>query len=42
VGLRLDERCYTDDFGRLPVGAVDDKVWRSALTFALGQVPRRQ
>jgi hypothetical protein len=39
-GYDWDERCYTDDFGRLPVGGVDDKVWRSALTFALGQVPR--
>jgi hypothetical protein len=39
-GYDWDERCYTDDFGRLPVGGVDDKVWRSALTFALGPVPQ--
>jgi hypothetical protein len=39
-GYDWDERCYTDDFGRLPVGGVDDKVWRSALTFAHGQVPQ--
>jgi hypothetical protein len=38
-GYDWDERCYTDDGPRLPVGGVDDKVWRSALRFPLGQIP---
>jgi hypothetical protein len=39
VGLDWDERCYPDDGSRLPIGGVDDKVWRSALKFPLAQVP---
>ena len=39
-GYDWDERCYRDDGARLPVGGVDDKVWRSALRFSLGAVPR--
>lgn len=38
-GYDWDERCYTDDGPRLPVGGVDDKVWRSAIRFPLGQIP---
>jgi TGF-beta propeptide len=38
-GYDWDERCYTDDGARLPVGGVDDKVWRSAIRFPLGQIP---
>jgi hypothetical protein len=38
-GYDWDERCYADDGVRLPVGGVDDKVWRAALRFPLGQVP---
>jgi hypothetical protein len=38
-GYDWDERCYPDDGPRLPVGGVDDKVWRGALRFALGQIP---
>jgi TGF-beta propeptide len=38
-GYDWDERCYRDDGPRLPVGGVDDKVWRSALRFPLAQVP---
>jgi hypothetical protein len=38
-GYDWDERCYTDDGLRLPVGGVDDKVWRSAVRFPLGQIP---
>jgi hypothetical protein len=38
-GYDWDERCYTDDGPRLPVGGVDDKVWRSALRFDLAQIP---
>jgi hypothetical protein len=38
-GYDWDERCYTDDGPRLPIGGVDDKVWRSALRFPLAQIP---
>ena len=38
-GYDWDERCYRDDGRRLPVGGVDDKVWRSAMRFHLAQVP---
>lgn len=38
-GYDWDERCYTDDGPRLPVGGVDDKVWRSALRFPIAQIP---
>jgi hypothetical protein len=34
-----EARCYTDDGSRLPVGGVDDKVWRTALRFDLGSIP---
>lgn len=38
-GYDWDERCYRDDGQRLPVGGVNDKVWRSAIRFPLGQIP---
>ena len=38
-GYDWDERCYTDNTTRLPVGGVDDKVWRGALRFALDGPP---
>ena len=38
-GYDWDERCYTDDGSRLPVGGVDDKVWRSAVRFPIAQLP---
>ena len=34
-----ESRCYRDDGPRLPIGGVDDKVWRAALRFPLGSVP---
>ena len=34
-GYDWDERCYRDAGVRLPVGGLDDKVWRSALRFSL-------
>ncbi len=34
-----EARCYRDDGPRLPIGGVDDKVWRAALRFPLGSVP---
>jgi TGF-beta propeptide len=40
-GYDWDERCYRDDGQRLPVGGVDDKVWRAAIRFPLGQIPPR-
>jgi hypothetical protein len=33
-GYDWDERCYRDDTARLPVGGVDDKVWRAAIRFS--------
>jgi hypothetical protein len=38
-GYDWDERCYRDDGPRLPVGGVDDKVWRSAFRFTVSAVP---
>jgi hypothetical protein len=38
-GYDWDERCYRDDTNRLPVGGVDDKVWRAALRFSLDGLP---
>jgi hypothetical protein len=40
-GYDWEERCYRDDGQRLPVGGVDDKVWRAAIRFPLGQIPPR-
>jgi hypothetical protein len=40
-GYDWDERCYRDDTTRLPVGGVDDKVWRAALRFSLEGLPAR-
>lgn len=34
-GYDWDERCYRDAGDRLPIGGVDDKVWRSALRLSL-------
>jgi len=34
-----ESRCYRDDGPRLPIGGVDDKVWRAALRFPLAQIP---
>src|SRR2546423_15053669 len=38
-GYDWQERCYRDDFDRLEVGGVDDKVWRSALRFCFASIP---
>lgn len=38
-GYDWEERCYADDGPRIPVGGVDDKVWRVGLRFPLRQVP---
>jgi hypothetical protein len=38
-GYDWEERCYRDDFDRLEVGGVNDKVWRSALRFSLTSIP---
>lgn len=38
-GYDWDERCFRDDSERLPVGGVDDKVWRAGLQFPLDAVP---
>jgi hypothetical protein len=38
-GYDWDERCYRDAGPRLPVGGVDDKVWRAALRFSLAGMP---
>ena len=38
-GYDWDERCYRDDNARLPVGGIDDKVWRAALRFHLDSLP---
>jgi hypothetical protein len=40
-GYDWDERCYRDDGARVPVGGVDDKVWRAALRFPLGSIPEQ-
>jgi hypothetical protein len=34
-----EARCYRDSGPRLPVGGVDDKVWRSGLRFSLAGIP---
>ena len=39
-GYDWDERCYRDFSDRLSVGGDVDKVWRSALRFPLGAIPR--
>jgi hypothetical protein len=39
-GYDWDERCYRDFSDRLAVGGDEDKVWRSALRFPLGAIPR--
>jgi hypothetical protein len=38
-GYDWEERCYRDNGIRLPVGGVDDKVWRSALRLPLDRIP---
>lgn len=38
-GYDWDERCFVDASDRLPVGGVDDKVWRAALRFSLDALP---
>lgn len=38
-GYDWEERCFRDDGPRLPIGGVDDKVWRAALRFSLAAVP---
>ena len=40
-GYDRNERCFRDDTARLPVGGVDDKVWRAALGFSLEGLPAR-
>ena len=34
-----EARCYRDSGPRLPVGGVDDKVWRSGVRFSLAGIP---
>jgi hypothetical protein len=34
-GYDWDWRCYRDDGPRLPIGGVDDKIWRAGLRFSL-------
>ena len=38
-GYDSEERCYRDDLDRLELGGAGDKVWRSALRFALEGLP---
>jgi TGF-beta propeptide len=38
-GYDWESRCFRDDGPRLPIGGVDDKVWRAALRFSLAAVP---
>jgi hypothetical protein len=38
-GYDWESRCFRDDGPRLPIGGVDDKVWRAALRFSLSAVP---
>ena len=38
-GYDWESRCFRDDGSRLPIGGVDDKVWRAALRFSLAAVP---
>jgi hypothetical protein len=35
-----ESRCFRDDGPRLPIGGVDDKVWRAGLRFSLAAVPK--
>jgi hypothetical protein len=39
-GYDWEDRCYRDDSDRLGAGGVDDKVWRAALRFSFGSLPR--
>ncbi len=39
-GYDWDERCYRDASDRLAIGGDVDKLWRSALRFPLGAIPR--
>src|SRR5215207_11382035 len=39
-GYDWEERCWRDFSDRLSVGGDEDKVWRSALHFALGGIPQ--
>ena len=34
-----EARCFREDGPRLPIGGVDDKVWRAALRFPLTSIP---
>jgi hypothetical protein len=34
-----EARCFREDGPRLPIGGVDDKVWRAALRFPLASIP---
>ncbi len=38
-GYDWESRCFRDDGPRLPIGGVDDKVWRAGLRFSLAEVP---
>jgi hypothetical protein len=38
-GYDWQERCFRDDSDRLPIGGVDDKVWRAGLQFPLDSLP---
>jgi hypothetical protein len=38
-GYDWESRCFRDDGQRLPIGGVDDKVWRAGLRFSLTAIP---
>jgi hypothetical protein len=38
-GYDWESRCFRDDGNRLPIGGVDDKVWRAGLRFPLAAIP---
>lgn len=38
-GYDWEARCFRDDGPRLPIGGVDDKIWRAGLRFSLSDVP---
>jgi hypothetical protein len=38
-GYDWQERCFRDDSDRLPIGGVDDKVWRAGLQFSFDGLP---
>jgi hypothetical protein len=38
-GYDWNERCFRDNTARLPVGGVDDNVWRGAIQFPLDGLP---